>query len=169
MVTGVLLIAAGLLAPCAALVAASGQDKSFTALCMADIHLAEGTLAVRISKTDQQGKGAEIVLGPCSVEGICPVAAMREYLTQRGSGRGYAFIHQNGHPLTKFQFATLTSRVLGTLGLGALRFGTHSSVTAAAVGYDEGSIRRLGRALALRRWCDEHEERDNHKNAPMLS
>ncbi|KAJ7341638.1 hypothetical protein JRQ81_005981 [Phrynocephalus forsythii] len=73
-------------------------------------------VCMRKSKTDQKGKGAEISLGPCSAGEICPVVAMRGYLKLKGPREGYLFIHQDGRPLTKFQFSAVTSRVLGPEG-----------------------------------------------------
>ncbi|KAJ7324885.1 hypothetical protein JRQ81_017905 [Phrynocephalus forsythii] len=130
------------------MVAASWGDKSFRALTVTDVTITTTCLTVRVrrSKTDQQGRGAVLTLGPCSVEAICPVRAMSDYLACRGPVAGYLFQHTDGTPLTKFQFGTLAGKVLQQLGVGSLRFGTHSfrigaASTAAALGYPRGDIR----------------------------
>ncbi|XP_015262016.1 PREDICTED: uncharacterized protein LOC107106395, partial [Gekko japonicus] len=67
-----------------------------------------------------------------------------------GEGAGYKFgRHEDGSPLTKHQFWTVTTRALAKLGLSGVRFGTHSfrigaASTAAALGYSPPDIQRLG-------------------------
>ena len=56
-------------------------------------------------KTDQFGKGADIVLGKTGNE-LCPVAAALGYMAVRGDQPGPFFIDADSRPLRKAQFVT---------------------------------------------------------------
>lgn len=85
-------------------------------------------ITIRFSKTDQLGKGARIEMGPCVF---------------RGYSDGPLFFHLGGSSLTQHQFWTVTSRVLASMWLAGVKFGTHSLriVAASAMGYFEGRVR----------------------------
>ena len=134
------------------LVAAGKEDRSGLALQQRDVLLGDNGLElfIRRSKTDQAGKGKCLVLGQCSIGGICPVRAARAYMEMRGQKEGYFLRHGDKSPLTKYQFWRLTDMALQKVGVQGLHFGTHSfrigaASTAAALGYSPEEIRRIGR------------------------
>ena len=110
------------------LVALGKRDMSRRALQLDDIIIHNGQLRIRIrrSKTDQQGRGRQVILGQCSLVKICPVKAVIEFLRLRGVKNGYFFQHRDESPLTKYQFWKLTDMVLERIGIRHMRFGTHS-------------------------------------------
>ncbi|XP_067323198.1 integrase/recombinase xerD homolog [Anolis sagrei] len=134
------------------LIPASKKDLSQRALLFSDVTISDQQLQiiVRSSKTDQRGKGSLISLSPCSDADICPVLAITQFRVMRGSTSGYFFCHHDGGPLTKYQFWSITDKALKLLGLGHLKFGTHSfrigaASTAANLGYATERIKSLGR------------------------
>ncbi|XP_060089026.1 integrase/recombinase xerD homolog [Heteronotia binoei] len=134
------------------LVMQSKTDFSMWALQAGDVKIDQGqvVLTIRRSKTDQWRKGSVITLGQCTVHELCPVRAVRCYVRFRGLGDGPLFRHEDGSPLTKYQFWAVTSRALAAIGLKGVKFGTHSfrigaASTAASMGYTPASIQRIGR------------------------
>ncbi|XP_067322379.1 tyrosine recombinase XerC-like [Anolis sagrei] len=134
------------------LVALSKSDTSHRALLISDVKVFQDSMEIRVraSKTDQEAKGQVIRLLKCSEEDLCPVVAMTQFAALRGIGKGYLFSHQDGKPLTKYQFWTITAKALDLLGMGHLKFGTHSfrigaATTASALGYNKDEIKAIGR------------------------
>lgn len=134
------------------LIARSKSDSTRKALQRGDVAFTEGTVSIRIrgSKTDQKQKGATIQLGRCSDSELCPVTALGRYLELRGTEPGFLFCHEDGSPLTKYQFWAVTGQALARLGLQGVKFGTHSfrigaASTAAAMGYPITAIQKVGR------------------------
>ena len=76
-------------------VAAGKGNASTLALQWHDVMLEEDSVRIHIcqSKADQRGKGENLMLGPCSIEILCPVKAIGAYLKVRGHGHDYFFIH----------------------------------------------------------------------------
>lgn len=125
----------------------SRTDSSWKALRLADLVLSSNTGVITIwsSKTDHLGKGACIELETCSDVKLCPVQALQEYLSLRGDTETPLFVHMDGSPLTRHQFWMVTSKVLASLGLAGVKFGTHSfwiggTSMATAVGYLEDRV-----------------------------
>ncbi|XP_060624523.2 uncharacterized protein [Anolis sagrei] len=134
------------------LVSMAKTDTSHRALLVSDVMFFQEKIDIRIrmSKTDQGSKGQIVSLQRCGDDDLCPVQAMRQFATLRGSEGTYLFCHQDGTPLTKYQFWSVTSRALDTLGMGHLKFGTHSfrigaASAAAAMGYDKEAVKAVGR------------------------
>lgn len=137
------------------LVVSSKTDKGVRALQWGDVLVQGGQLSVyiRTSKTDQLGKGRVVHLDACEEEALCPVCAMECYVVVRGwvgGNPGFFFWHEDGVPLTHYQFWVVTAKVLDSLGLKGLKFGTHSfpigeASTAAQIGYPEDDIKAFGR------------------------
>ncbi|XP_067320652.1 uncharacterized protein [Anolis sagrei] len=134
------------------LVALSKSDTSHRALLISDIKVLHDSMEINIraSKTDQESKGQVFRLLKCSEEDLCPVMAMTQFTALRGGEKGYLFSHQDGKPLTKYQFWTITAKALDMLGLGHLKFGTHSfrigaATAAAEMGYGDDEIKAIGR------------------------
>lgn len=134
------------------LVAQSRAQQRSGALLFQDVHFTDVgvNLGLRRSKTDQLGRGAQISLGYCELEDLCPVRALRKFISLRGSSPGLLFCHLGGAPLTKHQFWAVTTRALAKLGLCGVRFCTHSfrigaASTAAAMGLPSSVIQHVGR------------------------
>ncbi|XP_054852797.1 uncharacterized protein LOC129341561 isoform X1 [Eublepharis macularius] len=134
------------------LVAQSRLDLSQRALLLQDVRFVgeKVSLRIRSSKTDQHRKGSTVWLGSCADAELCPVRGLRAYLEKRGDGEGLLFRHCDESPLTRYQFWSVTGRALAKLGLEGFKFGTHSfrigaASTAAAMGYTDAAIRRVGR------------------------
>ena len=108
------------------------------------LHLSWGDMAVdsplaptmvrfhlRQSKTDQFGRGVDIILGRTGCD-LCPVAAVLGYVAARGDRKGPFFLKSTNRPLLKQEFITEIRRVLVALGLPGFLVGgkvRHSSGT----------------------------------------
>ena len=119
-------------------VAVDSQDKP----SMAQIHL-------KISKTDQFGTGARIVLGR-EQSALCPVAALLGYIAARGDKPGPFFTNSSGKPLTKSVFVGEIWTILGALGVPQDQYAGHSfrieaATSAALAGVEDSMIQLLGR------------------------
>lgn len=68
------------------------------------------------SKSDQFGRGADIVLGRTGCE-LCPVAAVLSYTSVRGTKQGPFFVSRSGKPLFKSRFVAELRNILESLGL----------------------------------------------------
>ena len=111
--------------------AASSKVNFASVLQITDIDFTNtGELAVRIriSKTDQMGKGAGLIVAPCNNAALCPVAAVRLFLHhfRPASLHGPLFMHANGTPLTRFQFCCGLRRALLAAGFTTGSFTSHS-------------------------------------------
>ena len=100
-------------------------------------------------KTDQFGKGADIVLGKTGNE-LCPVAAALGYMAVRGDQPGPFFIDADSRPLRKAQFVTELCAILSNLGWPQEQFAGHSfyigaATTAALSGVEDSTIQLMGR------------------------
>lgn len=115
-----------------------------------DVVLGERAVRLRIrkSKTDVYGKGAWVLLkavpGPS-----CPFTLVSAFkaLGQRGSN---FLVHEDGSPLTKYQFTALFKRSLEVAGVSSKEYGTHSfrigaATEAARAGLQESEVMRIGR------------------------
>jgi hypothetical protein len=125
-------------------------------------HLAWGDMAVdnmqsprmirfhlKHSKTDQFGRGADIVLGRTGLQ-LCPVAAVLSYVACRGAGAGPFFLTSGKKTLTKAHFITEIRGILDTLGFTPQDYAGHSfrigaATSAALAGIEDSTIQLLGR------------------------
>ena len=101
------------------------------------------------SKTDQFGKGADIVLGRTGLD-LCPVAAVLGYIAARGDSPGPFFVDSRSRPVFKSSFVQAVRGVIASLGLAQDQFAGHSfrigAATAAAMaGAEDLTIQLLGR------------------------
>jgi len=108
------------------------------------------TLRIRYSKTDQLGNAYYLSIQGSSEKELCPIAALLSYLDSRPLQEGPLFIHFNRRVITSAQFSHILKEGIKHLGLCPKYFGSHSfrigAATAAAIcGFDEESIKRLGR------------------------
>ena len=116
-----------------------------------DSHTQPTTISARlkVSKTDQFGKGILVFLGKASSP-LCPVAAVLNYLARRGATDGPLFLRANGQPLTRKWFVEQVQQALMTAGIDSMAYNGHSfrigaATTAAACGLNEALIKTLGR------------------------
>lgn len=105
-------------------------------------------LRVKRSKTDQFGRGSWVHLRPATGT-VCPVELVRTFLCGRAQGVQF-FVHEDGSPVTRFQFSSLFKRCLTACGANAAEFGLHSfrigaATEAVRAGLPEEQVMRLGR------------------------
>ena len=101
------------------------------------------------SKTDQMGRGADIILGRTDQD-LCSVTAMLGYIAYRGSRPGPFFLVSQDKPLLKVQFVPEIRKVIATMGLPQEQFAGHSfrigaATSAALAGVEDSTIQLLGR------------------------
>ena len=84
---------------------------------MVQIHLKQ-------SKTDQFGKGFDIILGRTNTT-LCPVAALLAYIAVRGDQTGPFFIDSGARPLTKARFVAELRSVLRSVGMPQDHYAGH--------------------------------------------
>ena len=105
------------------------------------------SIRLKRSKTDQEGRGATLIMGR-SENDLCPVEALMQYLRRRGTRQGPLFQWKNGSPLTRMQFVTEVRRALSEAGLPAQNYAGHSfrigaATTAATLGVEDSTIQTL--------------------------
>ena len=101
------------------------------------------------SKTDQLGRGVDVVLGKTGLD-LCPVAAVLGYIASRGDQPGPFFLTTAKTPLSKSEFIGEFRAVLGRIGLPAEDYAGHSfrigaATSAALAGVEDSTIQLLGR------------------------
>ena len=77
------------------------------------------------SKTDQYGRGVDIVVGRTDHD-LCPVGAVLAYVAARGDRRGPFFLSSSMSPLTKPTFVAELRKILMALGLPDVNYAGHS-------------------------------------------
>lgn len=118
--------------------------------CQIKRDLKEIIIVLRQSKTDQSGRSVTVVI-PCIKDNkVCPVYNMHAFLKVRACHSGYLFLHQNGLPLTRYQFGAVLQKCVVSLGLPLAHFKSHSfriggATTLAMKGVPTETIKRLGR------------------------
>ena len=73
-------------------------------------------IQIKASKTDPFWRGVSIYLGRGSCD-LCPVAAVLNYMVQRGSAPGPFFCFVNGNYLTRERFVTAIRTALAAAGI----------------------------------------------------
>lgn len=66
---------------------------------------------IRRSKTDQRGRGLQVSLHRLPGSAMCPVSAVREYLSARPTGDGPLLMHRDGSFLSVYQFVQVFRRL----------------------------------------------------------
>ena len=107
------------------------------------------SVKVKVSKTDPFRVGQTIIIGKTS-EGLCPVNAIKNYLSRRGPSDGPLFIFASGKPLTKDALTQETRNLLSHLGIKSSDYAGHSfrigaATAAASVGLPPWLVKTLGR------------------------
>ena len=106
-------------------------------------------ILIKASKTDPFRRGVSIYLGRGSCD-LCPVAAVLNYMVQRGSAPGPFFRFVNGNYLTRERFVTAIRTALATAGINPSHYAGHSfrigaTTTAVRQGVQDSFIKTLGR------------------------
>lgn len=112
------------------------------------------SLLLRWSKTDQAGRGRRVQIFAVPALPLCPVGAVREFLTVRPDLAGSFLLHADGSPLSRFQFISIFRKCLRALGLEEKEFILHSfrigaATEAARCGLDDEAAKRIGRWFQL--------------------
>jgi len=104
---------------------------------------------VKLSKADPFRMGHTLLIGQTN-QSICPVNAMKHYLTRRKITPGTFFILASGRPLTKDALTAETRQLLSHLGCQASDYAGHSyrigaATAAASTGLPQWLVKTLGR------------------------
>ena len=125
---------------------------------MAKLHLKQ-------SKTDQFGRGVDVILGRTGLD-LCPVAAILAYVAVRGDQPGPFFLTWAGAPLTKQAFVEEVRKLLRALELPEDAYAGHSfrigaATSAVLAGVEDSAIQLLGRwkSSAFLRYVRTPQER----------
>ena len=107
-------------------------------------------LSIRISKNNQRGQPTLIRI-PCMHDNnMCPVCLLRDYLKLRSKQSDQLFVHANGKPLTRSQFAGVLDKVVRGSDFKSKHVKSHSfrigrASELAALGVDCDVIKSMGR------------------------
>ena len=106
-------------------------------------------VTIKQSKTDPFCKGIDLYIGRTGND-LCPVAALLNYLVERGTESGPLFIFQNERSLTRQRFLDSVRRALREAGIDDTKYCWHSfrigaATTAAEHGIEDTMIKTLGR------------------------
>ena len=93
--------------------------------------------------------GMNVFVGESGNE-LCPIRAMTEYFSQRGSQSGPLFYFRNGRYLTRSRFVGQVREALRQAGVDASKFAGHSfrrgaATTALEKVISDATIKMLGR------------------------
>jgi len=103
------------------------------------------SLNIKYSKTGQGRVGVWVILGRTE-DVLCPVSALLNYLSQRGSKLEALFQWQDGKPLSKTKFVEATHQALTTANCQpkTVSFRIGAATTAAMAGLEDSTIQTLG-------------------------
>lgn len=106
-------------------------------------------LCLRKSKTNQLGRGRIVWVYPVLGSQLCPVGAVREFLSFCPVGQGHFLLHLGGEVLSRFQFGAVFAKCIRGLGLTEKDFSSHSfrigaATEAARNGLGEETVKRIG-------------------------
>lgn len=107
------------------------------------------TVHIKESKTDPFRMGHTITVGATDSP-LCPVLAMKHYISRRSPTTGPLFTHASGKPLTKQTLTLETRNLLTQAGFNATEYAGHSyrigaATTAASAKLPAWLIKTLGR------------------------
>ena len=107
------------------------------------------SVRVKVSKTDPFRVGHTLYIGKTNGN-VCPVQAMKLYLSKRGITPGPLFKFLSGKPLTKDALTAETRQLLSFLGIKGSDYAGHSyrigaATAAASVGLPPWLVKTLGR------------------------
>ena len=112
----------------------------------------QSSVTLTLSSYKHSKRPAKLVL-PASTErahGVCPVEALKVYLSVRPKGEGVLFRHRNGSGLNRSQVASILKTCAEAVGLDPKDYDTHSfragrTTDLVEAGYSDGIIRESGR------------------------
>ena len=119
-----------------------------------DISWAEGgkslSVRIRFSKVDQVGKGSSVQLAKTGHPLVCPVLATSRFLAIRPKFQGPLLCHNDGSPLTRYQFSAILRRAVGIFNPELTAYTSHSfrlgaASSAAKWGWSVEQIKQSGR------------------------
>ena len=118
-------------------------------LLTSSVNPASMTIRIKESKTDPFRIGQSITVEACNSP-LCPVLAMKRYLSTRKIDNGPLFVLSSGKPLTKQLLTSETRSLLQKSGFNAAHYAGHSyrngaATTAAAAKLPSWLIKTLGR------------------------
>eukprot|EP00079_Xenopus_tropicalis_P012763 XP_002940162.2 PREDICTED: uncharacterized protein LOC100485032 [Xenopus tropicalis] len=107
-------------------------------------------IVLRRSKTDQEGRGKNIVLQELEGHQLCPVTLFEQYKVMRPKQDGPLLVHEDGKFLSRYQFCSVLRKLLANLGMAANMYGSHSfrigaATEAARWGLGDKAIKQVGR------------------------
>ena len=109
----------------------------------------QGFTIVFSSFKHSRGRTHRLQIKPFPIPLICPVSALLQYLSIRGTRPGYLFVHPSGSPITRSQFNTMLQRALSFCGLSSCikshSFRIGAATFAAQQGLSDAQIRSRGR------------------------
>ena len=98
-------------------------------LSWGDVSISDDGRVLRVvlkrSKTDQYGRGVEVFMAATDND-LCPVTAVRSYVSLRGTRPGAFFYTANGSLLTKSRFVELVRSALSRAGVPIAGYSGHS-------------------------------------------
>ena len=103
---------------------------------------------IKVSKTDQFGKGYHIHLARTGAS-LCPVSALLDYLSIRGTSKGPLFLLSIKQPLTRSVLVSKVRSALSTSGVDVEKYSGHSfrigaATTTLRAGNSDAKIKMLG-------------------------
>ena len=106
------------------------------------------SIKLKRSKSDQFMKGVKLVLGRTN-DVLCPVTALLQYLSHRGTSPGPLFHWDNHKPLSKSKFVGHVHQALLAANIPAHLYTGHSfcisaATTAASTAIEDSTIQTLG-------------------------
>ena len=133
----------------------SRSDPGHKIIAINDIHFTGGAstsvqINLRFSKTNQLGLASTLTIGAGGSGELCPVSALKSFVSIRPQCSGPLFMHMDRTPLTRYQFQAILNKSLQVSGHTSLRYRSHSfrigaATTAAMCGFDPDDIKRFGR------------------------
>ena len=107
-------------------------------------------VTIKSSKTDQHGESVTLHFIKGNDDIVCPIKALRQYLSVRPSCGDPLFLHFDSSPLTRYQFDSMLKKGIKTMGLNPIHFTPHSfrigAATSAAIsGIPIDTIKSMGR------------------------
>ncbi|KAJ8303754.1 hypothetical protein KUTeg_018677 [Tegillarca granosa] len=106
---------------------------------------------IRVSTSgNQQGRSITLRIPAITGKSVCPVFSIKNFSSVRNRSDGILFIHEDGSPLTRYQFNAVLRKSIIKLGLPLSVFSSHSfrigtATTLALKGLDPSIIQSLGR------------------------
>lgn len=132
---------------------ATNRCKS-NVLNLADVTFenANKTLHITMHHYKSKQRGRPVILKiPCEDDELtCPVCTLMNYLKLRVSRAGALFIHMNGSPVTRYQFAAVLKKCIDRSKFNSSHFRTHSfrigrATHLSSLGIPGSAIMKLGR------------------------